>query len=332
MVGAGKYVPDMVMNRILIVGGTGYIGKYMAKASVSLGYPTYVLVRPATVAAPNSFKAKLLQEFKDIGIHILQGSLDDHNSLVDAIKQVDVVISAVAIPQHLDQFKIIKAIKEVGIANIKRFLPSEFGNEVDTVEALPPFQRVCDDKKKIRRAIEEAGIPYTFFSANTYAFYFVDYFFHPCQKPQPEEVVIYGDGLTKAFMNSEEDIAALTIKMANDARTLNKLVIYRPPCNIISQTEVVSLWEKKTGRSLKRVYVPEAEMVRLSETLPRPEQNIPVSILHNIFVKGDQTNFELGDEDLEACELYPDFKHTTIHELLDISVVDPPEIKPASFI
>ena len=67
-------------------------------------------------------------------------------------------------------------------------------------------------------------------------------------------------------MNSEEDIAALTIKMANDARTLNKLVIYRPPCNIISQTELVSLWEKRTGRSLRRIFWPEAEMVRLSES------------------------------------------------------------------
>ena len=38
---------------------------------------------------------------------------------MDAIKQVDVVISAVAIPQHLDQFNIIKAIKDIGIANIK---------------------------------------------------------------------------------------------------------------------------------------------------------------------------------------------------------------------
>jgi hypothetical protein len=79
----------------------------------------------------------------------------------------------------------------------QRFVPSEFGNEVDTVQALPPFQRVCDNKKKFRRAIEEAGIPFTFFSANSYAKYFIDYFFHPRQKPQPEEVVIYGDGLTK---------------------------------------------------------------------------------------------------------------------------------------
>jgi len=30
-------------------------------------------------------------------------------------------------------------------------------------------------------------------------------------------------------MNSEEDIAALTIMMANDPRTMNRLVIYRPP-------------------------------------------------------------------------------------------------------
>ena len=67
-------------------------------------------------------------------------------------------------------------------------------------------------------------------------------------------------------MNSEEDIASLTIMMANDPRTMNKLVIYRPPSNIICQSELVSLWEKKTGRSLKRVFLPEAEMVRLSES------------------------------------------------------------------
>jgi len=41
---------------------------------------------------------------------------------VDAIQQVDIVISAVAIPQHLDQFSIIRAIKDVGIANIKVYI------------------------------------------------------------------------------------------------------------------------------------------------------------------------------------------------------------------
>lgn len=131
-------------------------------------------------------------------------------------------------------------------------------------------------------------------------------------------------------MNSEDDVAALTIKVANDPRALNKLVIYRPPANIISQSELVSLWEKKTGRSLKRIFVPEAEIVRRSETLPLP-QNIHMSILHNIFIKGDQTNFQLGAEDLEACGLYPEYKYTTIDELLDICVDAPAETKLASY-
>jgi hypothetical protein len=46
---------------------------------------------------------------------------------------------------------------------------------------------------------------------------------------------------------------------------MNKLVIYRPAGNVMSQGELVSLWEKKTGRTLQRVFLPEAEMLRLSE-------------------------------------------------------------------
>ncbi|XP_059064445.1 isoeugenol synthase 1-like [Cryptomeria japonica] len=100
-------------NRIMLIGGTGYLGKYMAKASVSLGYPTSVLVRPESLA-PHSSKARILQDFTDMGIHILQGSLDDYESLASAYKQVDILISTLAIPQHMDQLKIIRAIQEVG--------------------------------------------------------------------------------------------------------------------------------------------------------------------------------------------------------------------------
>lgn len=47
----------------------------------------------------------------------MQGDLYDHESLVKAIKQVDVVISTVGQFQLADQEKIIAAIKEAG--NIK---------------------------------------------------------------------------------------------------------------------------------------------------------------------------------------------------------------------
>ncbi|KAH9290251.1 hypothetical protein KI387_034368, partial [Taxus chinensis] len=307
-------------NKILIIGATGYLGKYMVNASVSLGYPTYAFVRPSS-ASPSSSKSELLQQFRDNGIHILQGYLDDHNSLVDAFKQVDIVISAVAAPQHLDQHKIIKAIKEAG--NIKRFLPSEYANEVGRFEALPPYQRMNDGKREIRRAVKEARIPHTIVAANCLGAYFVDFLLHPREKPQPEELLMYGDGHTKAVLNLEDDVATIVIKVANDPRTLNKLVIIKPFCNTISQSELVSLWEKKTGLNLKRNVITEAEMIKQSETLPLP-QNLSAAILHSIFIQGDQTNFEVG-EDSEASELYPDYKFTSIDEYLDICVDNPRE-------
>lgn len=81
-----------------------------------------------------------------------------------------------------------------------------------------------------------------------------------------------------AVLNLEDDVAAFTIMVANDPRTLNKLVIYRPPGNIISQSELVSLWEKKTGTPFKRVYLSESEMINLSES------NFPISFTVRVFL------------------------------------------------
>ncbi|KAF8411976.1 hypothetical protein HHK36_004535 [Tetracentron sinense] len=304
------------MSKILIFGATGYLGKYMVKASVAMGHPTYIYVRPITPNCSSS-KQQLHRDFESLGVTVFQGELDEHEKLVSALKQVDVVISTLAVPQHLGQVKIINAMKDA--PNIKRFVPSEFGNEVDRVSGLPPFQIILGNKKKIRRATEAAGIPYTYISANSFAAYFVDYLLHPHERR--DEVLVYGSGEAKAVLNFEEDVAAYTIKAAMDPRAFNRVIIYRPPGNIASQLDLISSWEKKTGRKLKKVYVPEEEIVKLTETLPHPD-NVPPSILHNIFIKGDQMSFELEEDDLEASELYPDYKYTSVDRLLDLSVLN----------
>ncbi|XP_022726864.1 eugenol synthase 1-like [Durio zibethinus] len=79
--------------------------------------------------------------------------------------------------------------------------------------------------------------------------------------------------------------------------------------------------ETKTGRSFRKTHVSEEELVKLSEN------NVRASILHSIFAKGGLLNYKLGENDLEASSLYPDHKYTTIDQLLDIFLVDPP--KPA---
>ncbi|ERN16530.1 hypothetical protein AMTR_s00031p00110470 [Amborella trichopoda] len=113
--------------------------------------------------------------------------------MLSVLRQVDVVISLLPIPQHLEQLGLIDAIKEVG--NIKRFFPSEFGVESDRANSLPPFQNIIDNKKKIRRVIKEAGISHTIVAGNGFGAYFADYLLNPRQ--QKDYTTIYGDDQAK---------------------------------------------------------------------------------------------------------------------------------------
>lgn len=58
----------------------------------------------------------------------LQGDIQDHASLVAALKKVSVVISCLGFAALNDQPKILDAAKEAG--TITRFLPSDFGFEL----------------------------------------------------------------------------------------------------------------------------------------------------------------------------------------------------------
>ncbi|XP_042482150.1 eugenol synthase 2-like [Macadamia integrifolia] len=305
-------------SKILIIGGTGYIGKFIVEASAKSGHQTFALLRD-TAASPGSEKAKFLESFKNSGVTFLLGDLSDHASLVRAIKQVDVVIATVGKQLVQEQVKIIAAIKEAG--NVKRFFPSEFGNDIDRVHAVEPALSTYKIKASIRRAVEAEGIPHTIVVCN----HFSDYFLHNfgqvgATAPPREKVVIMGDGNPKVIFNKEEDIGTYTIKAVDDPRTLNKIMYIKPHGNILSFNELVSHWEKKIGKTLEKVYVPEEQVLKDIQAAPHPV-NLFMSINHAAFVKGDQTNFEMKPSfGVEASELYPDVKYTSVDEQLNLLV------------
>ncbi|CDP16499.1 unnamed protein product [Coffea canephora] len=302
-------------TKILTFGGTGYISSYMVKASTNLGYPTYVYSRPT------SPRIDLLNEFHSSGVTIFKGELDEHEKLVSVFKEVDIVISALACPQVLDQLKIIEAIKVDG--NIKRFLPSDFGCEEDRRTVLPSFQEFLNKKKKIRRAIEAEGIPYTFVSANCFGAYSVNYLLHP-HDHKKEDLTVYGSGEA-----NEEDIGSYTIRVAYDPTTCNTVVIFRRSTNTLSQLELIKLWEEKMDRKLKKIHVSEKEIVNLSKNKVNKTCLI-FFFLVNLYV-GVTANFDLKNKDLEASKLYSNLKFTTIRELLHIFKCNPPKLVLAAF-
>ncbi|PKA55739.1 Isoflavone reductase like [Apostasia shenzhenica] len=306
------------LSRILVIGSTGYFGKFMVDASVGLGHPTFALVREST-AASNPEKAKIVESFKSSGVNIVYGDIYDKATLMATLKKVDVVICTLSHrTPHLfeDEVKLIQAIKEAG--NIKRYIPSEFGFDVERLEILEPVKSILGVKAKIRQRIREEGVPYTIvcgkFAAN---FHFVPRIGQvEASGPPTDKIHILGDGNTKVVLVKEEDTAAYTVKAADDPRTLNKILYIRPPGCVISHNEMIDLWEKKTGKKLERIYIPEPEIIKKIEEAP-PEFKGHYYIAHAGFVKG-QTMIDIDPSfGLEASELYPEVRYSSIDEQLD---------------
>ncbi|KAH7682776.1 NAD-dependent epimerase/dehydratase domain-containing protein [Dioscorea alata] len=269
-------------SKILIIGGTAHMGKFIVQASANSGHPTFIVLRPATASDP--VKANLINNFKNSGVTILYGDIHDHESLVKAIKQVDVVISALGSHQVNDQTKIIDAIKEAG--NIKRFFPSEFGTDVDRAHS---------------------AFLNTFVVSNLFASYFLPTLAQAeATGPPTDKVFILGDGTPRAIIVKEEDIATYTIRAVDDPRTVNMVLYLKPPANFYSQNELVALWEKKTGKTMEKIYVPEDQIFKRIQETEYPV-NLLLAINHSVFVNGDCTNFEIEPRfGVEASKLYPD--------------------------
>ncbi|CDP14426.1 unnamed protein product [Coffea canephora] len=219
-----------------------------------------------------------------IACHIKIGDLYDHESLVKAIKQVDVVISTVGQNQLDDQGKIIDAIKEAG--NVKRFYPSEFGVDVDRQDAVGPVK---------------------------FGF----------GKQQHSVIHFHLLHLIKMFLSSaqlipyivQHDVGTFTIKTVDDPRTLNKVVYINPPKNRASFNELVAIWEKKIGITLETEYISEEQLLKNIQEAPSPLDAI-LSINHAILVNGT-SNFPIEPSfGVETSELYPDVKYTTVEEFL----------------
>uniref|UniRef100_A0ACD5TYQ5 Uncharacterized protein n=1 Tax=Avena sativa TaxID=4498 RepID=A0ACD5TYQ5_AVESA len=296
----------MERSKVLVVGGTGFVGRRMVRASLAQGHRTFVLMRPEI--GMDVEKLQLLLSFKARGAVLVEASMDDHRSLVAAVRQADVVVSAMGGSQLLLQLKLVEAIKEAG--NVQRFLPSEFGVDPARMgHALEPGRVTFDDKMVIRKAIEEANIPHTYVSANCLGTFFAANLSQiGTLLPPKERVRVYGDGNVKVIFMDEDDVATYTIKSIDDPRTLNKTIYLRPPENILSQNEMIAKWERLSGKVLEKIPIPSDEFLASMKGADLAYQSV-VGHFYHIFYEGCLTNFGI-ENDEEASLLYPEVQYT----------------------
>ncbi|KAJ4963084.1 hypothetical protein NE237_023023 [Protea cynaroides] len=304
----------MAKSRILIIGATGNLGYHLANVSLSCGHPTFAFVRESAFSQPE--KCQKIEALSSAGAKLLKGSLQDFSSLIEAVEQVDVVISAVPAKHVLDQKLLIRAIKQAGC--IKRFIPAEFGVDPDKIQISNLDFDFYSRKVEIRRTIETESIPYTYISCNFFTSYLLPSLVQPgLRTPPRDRVKIFGDGNTKAVFMKETDVATFTINTVDDPRTLNKVLHLRPLGNVYSMNELVEIWETKIGKKLEKVYISEEQLLKNIQDSPYPN-NLEMIFIYSAFIKGDQTYFDIKSSGgVDGTDLYPNVKYTTVNEFLE---------------
>jgi len=173
-------------------------------------------------------------------------------------------------------------------------------------------------KAAIRRAAEAAGVPYTL----VWTGYFFGYGLPGigqavAQSPPADKAVVLGAGDARASFVDEGDIGTYTVLAADDPRAANRTLYVKPPANTLSHSELLALWETKTGKAFERLHIPEDAVLQQIQEAPTPRDKILLSIGHAVHIRGEH-EFEIDPSSgVEATELYPDVKYTTVDEYLN---------------
>ncbi|KAK3326882.1 hypothetical protein B0H66DRAFT_589395 [Apodospora peruviana] len=147
-------------SKILIIGGTGTIGRYIT-ASILRAKPPFPQVTLFTSANTATTKTAQLDKWKSEGLSVIVGDITSASDVAAAYKGVDTVISAVGRGGLHVQLELLRLAEESD--SVKWFLPSEFGTDIehnDKSANEKPHQLKLKVRKYIRENIKKLNVTY----------------------------------------------------------------------------------------------------------------------------------------------------------------------------
>ena len=229
---------------LLIVGGTGTLGRQVVLQALTKGYQVRCLVR-------NFRKASFLKEW---GAELVYGDLTRPETIPPCLKGITAVIDAsTSRANELESLKKVDwegklcLIQASKVANIQRFIFFSPQNleQFDTI----PLMKV---KNGIEIKLKESGIPYTIFRLTGFYQGLIEQYAIPILEDLP--IWVTNENTYISYMDTQ-DIAKFCLRSLQIPQTTNQTVFLSGSKGWIS-SEIINLCEQLAGQKAKVQRIP----------------------------------------------------------------------------
>lgn len=229
---------------LLIIGGTGTLGRQIVLQALTKGYQVRCLVR-------NFRKASFLKEW---GVELVYGDLNRPETIPPCFKGITAVIDAsTSRANELDSLKKVdwegklSLIEAAKIAKVKRFIFFSAQN-VENFQNIP----LMKVKGGIETKLKESGIPYTIFKLTGFYQGLIEQYAIPILENLP--IWVTNENTYISYMDTQ-DIAKFCIRSLQIPQTVNQTFFLSGSKGWVS-SEIINLCEQLAGQEAKIQKVP----------------------------------------------------------------------------
>lgn len=229
---------------ILVLGGTGTLGRQIVKQALDEGYQVKCLVRDFRRGA----------FLRNWGADLVYGDLSKPSTIPIALKGVSIVIDAATIrstsnytSETVDWRGKIALIEAAKLVGLKKYLYFSVLNAANN-SAIP----LLDLKLKVEKELEKSGLNYTVFQCSGFFQGIISQYALPVL--ENETIWLQGDAAPVAYLDTQDAAKAVVQSLkevAYDKRTVS--LIGR---KFWTSKEVIELCERLSGKTAKISYIP----------------------------------------------------------------------------
>jgi NADH dehydrogenase len=246
--------PETAGRRVLLIGGTGYVGDVMRHRLREAGHAVTLLVRPSSSPA----------EYEREGFATVEGDVTDPGSLVRALERVmpEAVINLVAVIKekgdvtferlnYQGTVNVIDAMRRAGAGRLLQMSAVGAGNSPEH-----PYHYT---KWKAENAVKESGLSWTIFRPSIV--------FGPGKHPQfvtqladvvrmAPVVPVVGDGRSRFQPIHLDDVAAAYERAVRDPATTAGQTYELAGPEVVTYEEILDECARALGKKKPKLHVP----------------------------------------------------------------------------